>query len=910
MDPMLESFLQESRDNLESVGRCFLALEKNADDNELMNDLFRSIHTIKGSSGLFDIAPLTRVVHAAEDVLDVVREGGLTLTPEHIDLFLDSMDQVSAWLDDLAETEHLPDGSEADGQVLAQQLRDLLGEQTKEPPVAAESAAQPALENTDCLYTDAAPDWLFKIPDLARIESYTELEKDDELLAIIYTPDEQCFFNGDDPLHTVQAMPGLRWFNIQPTNDWGEIESFDPFHCQVQFYILLTVKESVVREYLRYVAEQIDIIHLRPAMLILPTGEIGEVDVYELFVNDARALLTNNDFETLQKRITTLLEISSPGLIQTSALTWMNVLLAQETPATDWLGALINTVASGQFNPPEPTLNDKPQQDISPKTAEATVSASITKDNKPLSAAFTQIIETQLRILAMPCPATLLQGRLLSTVTVLTRLFEQNDWGEKVAALRSAGDEGMAQESCLPLYDYLQQCLDTQVDNKQETPLTEPVIAVTEQPTTPEPVLTPTTPAPLVKERRKTDRRRSGGETEPDGSNKSPHKILRVDQERIDMLMDLVGELVVAKNALPFLAKRADEDFKVKELGKEIKAQYSVINRLAEELQSAVMSVRMVPVSSVFQRFPRLVRDLSRRLEKNIQLVMEGEDTEADKNVIENLADPLIHLVRNSLDHGIELPQERRAKGKPEQGTLTLRAIPMDDQVIIEIIDDGKGIDPDIIKQKAYEKGIIDEAKLDTISNQEAVELIFAAGLSSKEEASDLSGRGVGMDVVRTAVIEAGGSVSIKSVVDEGTTLRLALPLSMAVAQVMMIEVDGQVYGVSMETIRETVRVPRSAIERVKHHEVIVLRDKLIPLRRLRHLLGLPDVSEAVEEEAILIVSYHGEEVGLVIDDFHEGIDVIQKPLEGVMSGFPIYAGATLLGDGRVLLILDLKELI
>jgi len=327
-------------------------------------------------------------------------------------------------------------------------------------------------------------------------------------------------------------------------------------------------------------------------------------------------------------------------------------------------------------------------------------------------------------------------------------------------------------------------------------------------------------------------------------------------------------------------------------------------------LQNAMMSVRMVPVSSIFQRFPRLVRDLSRRLDKKIQLVMEGEDTEADKNVIESLADPLIHLVRNSLDHGIEMPEERLAAGKPEQGTLILRATPMDDQVIIEIIDDGKGIDPNVIKQKAYEKGVITEEKLDTISDQEAIELIFAAGLSSKEEASDISGRGVGMDVVRNAVNQAGGSVSIHSEVGKGTTLRLSLPLSMAVAQVMMVEVDQQVYGISMEHIRETVRVPSDRIQRIKHTEAIILRDKLIPLCRLRQLLKLEPHSEPLEEEAILIIAVNGEEVGLVIDAFHEGIDVIQKPLEGVMSHYPTYAGATLLGDGRVLLILDIQELI
>jgi len=385
---------------------------------------------------------------------------------------------------------------------------------------------------------------------------------------------------------------------------------------------------------------------------------------------------------------------------------------------------------------------------------------------------------------------------------------------------------------------------------------------------------------------------------------------LKVDQTRLDALMDLVGELVVAKNTLPFLAKRAEDEFGVRPLAKEIQSQYGVINRLSEELQSAMMQIRMVPVSTVFQRFPRLVRDLSRKLDKNIQLVMEGEDTEADKNVVESLADPLIHLVRNSLDHGLESQDDRLAAGKSAQGNITLRAIPHDDQVVLEVIDDGKGIDPNIIKRKAYEKGVIDEQRLDAINDYEALQLIFAAGFSTAEEISDLSGRGVGMDVVRTAVMDAGGKVSVDSVLGEGSTVRLSLPLSMAVSRVMMIEVADQTYGVSMENIVETVRIPLDSLQRIKHDEAVVLRNRLIPLFHLRKLLSLEPVEVLPEEVAVLVIMLGDQEVGLVIDDFHEGIDILQKPLEGVMANYPYYSGSALLGDGRVLLVLNTGELL
>ena len=217
----------------------------------------------------------------------------------------------------------------------------------------------------------------------------------------------------------------------------------------------------------------------------------------------------------------------------------------------------------------------------------------------------------------------------------------------------------------------------------------------------------------------------------------------------------------------------------------------------------------MMAVSFVFQRFPRLVRDISRKLGKEVQLVLEGEQTEADKNIIESLADPLIHIVRNSLDHGLEMPEIRLAAGKPATGKLTIRAAQEADRVVIEIVDDGKGIDPAVIKQKAYEKGIIDEAMVERISDQEAINLIFAAGLSTAAVVSDLSGRGVGMDVVRSAVEKINGTVVVHSELGKGTSIRISLPLSMAVTQVMVIESDGQLFGVPMDHVVETVRVPQ-----------------------------------------------------------------------------------------------------
>ena len=396
------------------------------------------------------------------------------------------------------------------------------------------------------------------------------------------------------------------------------------------------------------------------------------------------------------------------------------------------------------------------------------------------------------------------------------------------------------------------------------------------------------------------------------GDDPGHQKVLKVGQEKIDRLMDLIGEMVVAKNALPYLAHRAETHFQQRELAREIKAQYAVINRIAEDMQHAIMQVRMMPVGTVFQRFGRLVRDISRKLGKDVNLVIEGEETEADKNVIESLADPLIHIIRNSLDHGIEMPDVRQKAGKPAQGTIRVAARQESDRVIIEIDDDGAGVDPNRVRRKAIERGLIPEDKAQTLSDTDAVQLIFLPGFSTADAISDLSGRGVGMDVVRTAVERINGQVQLSSEFGRGTRLRLSLPLSMAVTNVMIIEAAGRRFGVPMDLIVETVRMHADDIHHFKQVQTAVLRGRIVPLRSLHDLLSLDEPPRLNEEgeHAVLVVRFGSENVGLLVDQFHGATDIILKPLEGVLAGLTGFAGTALMGDGSVLMILNPKELV
>ena len=502
---------------------------------------------------------------------------------------------------------------------------------------------------------------------------------------------------------------------------------------------------------------------------------------------------------------------------------------------------------------------------------------------------FEAILQTQREILSLPDSDSWLIGRLTGIAATLDASHRSVGLTEHLPELALALADSLVCVSAAPLLAWL----DAQTAQQHETvPKVESVL---------ESILT------VVNEAESNVQFVRRAE-----EAYSPAKTLKVDQEKIDVLMDLIGEMVVAKNSLPYLAVKAEAYYGARELSREIKSQYAVINRIAEEMQDVIMKVRMMPVSFVFQRFPRLVRDTSRKLGKHVNLILEGEQTEIDKTIVEALAAPLIHIVRNSLDHGIEMPDVRSAKGKSKEGNITIRTTQESDRIYIDITDDGKGIDPKLIKIKAYEKGIIDAAKLERLTDQEALNLVFTAGLTTVDEISDLSGRGVGMDVVRNALEKVNGTVSLNSEVGKGTLIRLSLPLSMAVTQVIIVASDKQLFGIPMEMVEEIVRIPRAAIHTIKKRQTTVLRNRIVPLVALNQLLALAAEPLTNEDDrfATLVVRINNEYLGILVDDFSETVGVIVKPMDGIISGLGGYAGSALLGDGSVLMILNPKELV
>ena len=386
-------------------------------------------------------------------------------------------------------------------------------------------------------------------------------------------------------------------------------------------------------------------------------------------------------------------------------------------------------------------------------------------------------------------------------------------------------------------------------------------------------------------------------------------RMLRIDQGRIDELLDLAGELLVAKNGLSYLARRADEEGR-SSLAGEIRERHASLHRIAEGIQSSVMRIRMLPVSVAFQRFPRLVRDVSRQVGKDVLLELAGEDVEADKDIIDRLGDPLVHVVRNSLDHGCEAPEERIAAGKPAQARISLSATREGGKLVVEVTDDGRGIDPAAIRRKAVQKGLLGEAAAAALSDQQAVDLVFAPGFSTAERVTDLSGRGVGMDVVLRAVQALTGQVTIRSEKGKGTRVRLALPMTMAVSRVLTIQLGGETLAVPVETVIEALRVPGDRFHKALDGEVVDWRGRVLPVLGLAGLLRMKTVATARDEEPVLVVRRGGEDVGLRVDGFERDVDVVMKPLTGVLASHPALLGSAILGDGRVLLVLNVQEVV
>lgn len=393
---------------------------------------------------------------------------------------------------------------------------------------------------------------------------------------------------------------------------------------------------------------------------------------------------------------------------------------------------------------------------------------------------------------------------------------------------------------------------------------------------------------------------------------KSESRTVRVNVEVLDNLMSLVGELVIERTRLGQVLTRLEMDKEGDEIVQVMSSALAQISRMTSNLQDEIQRARMLPVDNLFRKFPRMVRDTAQKASKEIEFVVLGQETELDRSVIEEIGDPLMHLLRNAVDHGVEPPMDRLRANKPSKGTVILEAFHEENHIIISVRDDGRGMDPNRIRASAVRKGLISEEAARRMPDSEAVNLVWAPGFSTAEKVTDISGRGVGLDVVHRNIEKLNGSVEIKSEVGKGTEFRVKLPLTLAIIRSLQVEVVGTTYCIPLSSVVETDRIPVNQIQTVRGREVIVKRGEVIPLLRLVEAFELerPEGYAESDEFFTVIVSVMGKQIGLVVDNLIGEGDVVIKPLGKFIGDVPGISGATIMGDGDVAIILDISSLI
>jgi two-component system chemotaxis sensor kinase CheA len=899
------AFQAEAADLLNELDSSLLQLEANPADGEIIHRVFRAIHTLKGSGATVGLERLSRFAHRVEEVFDAARDGKVQVTPELTDLALRACDLLRAFLADAEATPDLESGTE---QQLVTALKAFV--KTETPAAPAVQAAGPAVAAS-----------------LQR--SYR----------IRYTPGLRMLFSGNDPVVLLTELCALGSAHLTAHADsLPAFEELDPEQCYLWWEIdlLSEASEQAIRDVFVFVADEC---RLEIQQVIDDRGP-GPVRVssrdFESFYCEAEEHLqaiedcllrldktaaTPSDLAELFRRLHSLKGASALLLGESGDLAPQHPLrfLHQMAHAAEALveqqrdgnGSAAGQMGNAQVDNTQigntlfdvsaamrrllECIDENRHADLDPELLRRLgIAISAPNAETPRDAKQIAFVETAGQCLEnmRTCFARLQAGEQDAAVgATYQRAIEtlgsacqyagidklRAQLREHKAALEAAAVAG---DAAGPL-EYLVQQLDR-----------------TEQ---------------LIESARKDasgEKAQKAASEIPMRATDTSSQTIRVDHEKLDRLIRNVSELLVARGALHLLARKLDRAPGVRELSAEAKEASTDISRIAEELQDAVMSLRMLPVRTVFQRFSRLVRDLGRSLGKEIEIGFQGEDTELDKAVIQEIGDPLVHLVRNAADHGIESPETRAANGKARCGQITLRAYNEGSQVVIEVEDDGKGLHADVLKAKATERGILSETEARSMSDEAAYRLIFAPGFSTAEAVTAVSGRGVGMDVVSSNVQKLKGTVGIESRCGLGTKIVIKLPTSLMISKGILTQCGDSEFILPLDSVSVARKITASEIHRYRHHAMIHSSEGACPVLSLREQLGLGEESKLgkeseSEEKCVVLIHASGRRYGLLVDRLVSEEQVVVKPLSGGLENSHDFLGATIMGDGRVVLVLN-----
>jgi two-component system chemotaxis sensor kinase CheA len=904
MGQMRESFRAEALDLLIELDCALLELEAEPGDSSLVHRVFRAIHTIKGSGATAGCSHLARFAHNMEGAFDLAREGRLAVTGELIDCGLKACDVLRLILEEKSEGDAVPGEPEV---------------------VAAFAQLLPAEKNAQASQGET-------VRPAATVRAAFE---------IVFKPNREMFYSGADPVTLLDDLREMGQAHvIAHAEEVPHLASLEAEHCYLWWEILLVTDrdQAAIQEVFVFVEDDCDVrIRLKEdqAAEVALLGSVPP-EMFQLFVlecedhleqieRDALALekapLSRENLDSLFRYVHSikgnaglLLDQVSGGVLTTSHP--LQILLR----VAHGLESLLDTFREANA---EPVSDEMIRIVLDTCDAVRNLLGALTHkgDGAPVSP---DLLE-RLGVVVAAAPdrriADEQQAAFLNTTSQCIEMI--------AGCLQQMGDDCESTSPVIETYLRGVKTLSAAAKYRNCVELEEPLalqfdildIAVKSG-------------AILGAEERSAlsnafqtvrsllDRNSQKGDVDeapaPDADSKHPTKIaeppatsaspstIRIDQNKLDGLMRVVGELLVARGAFPLLIRKLNDGADSAGLAKDLKDAGSNISRIADELQSSVMSIRMLPIKTVFQKFPRLVRDLARSLGKEVRLVVEGEGIELDKTIIEQIGDPLVHVIRNAVDHGLEPPDERRAQGKEASGVLTLRAVNEAGRVVIEVSDDGRGLDSEALKRKAVEKGLLTPDAAAAMSDEAAFQLVFLPGLTTAAKVTDVSGRGVGMDVVHSNVRNLQGTTEIRSRRGRGTTFRIKLPTSLMVSKGILLEAGAQEYILPLSSIRDMVKLPPEEAHKVRGLTLAQIRGTIYPIFSLAELFGLDPLKTA--ELSIAIVEAGAVRYGLVVDKFLTEVEVLVKPLTGGLEKCKEFQGSAIMGDGRVVLVLNALE--
>jgi two-component system chemotaxis sensor kinase CheA len=949
MDPELfADFIVEAREHLETIEPNLLELERNPGNLSLLNDIFRPMHSLKGASGFLGLNAINGLAHKAENILDELRKGNIPVNPEIMDVILAATDLLRTMIENLEQTggEGEVDTAPVIARIAAQLeggapaapaappvtgAGDFPAEDAPPPPEPAPAAApEPEPEPAPA----AAPSHSQAAAKIARIlEELPPFLPEAYALTSIGEGHMADFL--EEAREIIERL-NAALLELESTGD-GRSESINDIFRY--FHNLKGNSGIIGHKELNSLTHEAETLLNRvrkgeitatPAMVDLLLAVVDQVEALVSHIEPATSVATPLDIRPLVAR---LKQASEDGVV------------AEPEPETHGEPEP-EPVAEAAPEPepePEPAPQPAPEPEPQPGAAGEEPKPGAGYDPEDV-AVFESTIDQQIVYMSQalagladnPESKDMVDGLFRALVTIQNSSGYMGLADLKVQAERTAGivDQArkqgisfellvdMLRQECSILTDMLTAAMPALRTGKA---VKAPAAAsLPEAPKAAAPVPEPApkpAPAPAPKPEPKPAPKpapapapapKAAAEPAADAGKPKVSATIRVDHEKLDHLMNLIGELIINRNRFAMLARSLEEGKNdVAHIGQQLTETTYSMARISDDLQDTIMKVRMVPVSTVFSRFPRLVRDLSRKSGKEVHLITEGEETELDKSVVEVIGDPLVHLIRNSVDHGIETEAERVAAGKPPVGRVWLRAYHRGNSVAIEIEDDGKGIDPVKMREVAVKKNLMSPEEAKALDDRDAIDIIFMPGFSSAEKITDISGRGVGMDVVRTNIKNLKGTVNVTSEVGKGTKFTLALPLTLAIIDALMVVVAGQTYALPLDSVSETTKIELSRMTEVNKRKCVTLRGEVLGIVELSEILDLPMEQGDRDIVPIVILQDNERRLGLIVDRLLERQEIVIKPLGTYLSEFDMrgISGATIMGDGSVVLILDPHEI-